>query len=225
MGTLSNITEDHLSIVSDTLDNRPVIYCISNNINDSCYIGSAQNFRRRIRQHLAKLVTNKHRNKYLQRSWNKYGYQNFDISVLSNSTKETLIQDEQWSLDINKPEYNICKVAGNTAGLKWDETRRRKQCLYLSNKPKSHIDKLSQSLRQNKQAIIEYTKRCKIMCETNKRPILITDLLDNPLYEFSSIKEAGLFENIGRQMILTRLRGVVKSPYQNKYKFRYKYPK
>jgi group I intron endonuclease len=199
-----------------------VIYCIWNNITEKCYIGSSIDYNRRIRQHLRLLKRNVHNNKYLQNAWNKYEEKNFDIFILKVSTKENLLNDEQWCLDLLKPEYNFCKIAGNTLGLKWTSERREKQLKYLSNKTELHIENIRKALRNNPTFVKMATERCKQMCENNKKPILVLDLENNILHEFNSIIEASKGLQINKNNIQSRLSKIVKSPYQGKLKFMYK---
>lgn len=58
------------------------IYQIVNIINNKFYIGSAKNLYTRFSQHLRELNKNRHRNSFLQRSWNKHGREAFRFEVL-----------------------------------------------------------------------------------------------------------------------------------------------
>lgn len=199
-----------------------VIYAIWNNLDDNFYIGSTKDFRHRTLTHLRLLKSNKHHCKHLQNAWNKYGEDNFELLVLKKSNVKNLLLDEQWCLDILQPVYNICKIAGNTSGVKWTNERRIKQLKYLQNKSVEHIENLKKSLKNNENFIKNSIEKCKIMIENNKKPIIITDLENNILYEFSSIKEASVKLNINKSNIQSRLNKIVKSPYKNKLIFKYK---
>lgn len=61
------------------------IYMIINNINLKVYIGSAKCIRKRKHEHFNSLRKNKHYNKYLQASFNKYGENNFSFVILENN--------------------------------------------------------------------------------------------------------------------------------------------
>jgi group I intron endonuclease len=204
-------------------DNRDaVIYCIWNNVNDNCYIGSTKDFRHRILTHVRLLKNNKHHSKHLQHAYNKYGEDNFELLVLKKSSLDSLLADEQWCLDILKPIYNSCKTAGNTLGLKWTDSRKEKQLKYLSNKSTSHIDNLKTALKSNPNFMKMVKDRCKIMSINNQKPIIVTNILTNTIEEFSSIKEASEVLGISKNNINSRLSGKVKSNYKNQYKFNYK---
>jgi len=96
-----------------------VIYAILNKVTNYRYIGSAINFYDRKRRHLSQLRKKEHHSILLQRAWDKYGEDNFEFIILENvETKELLIPREQWWLDNTPNEYNICKIAGNSLGVK-----------------------------------------------------------------------------------------------------------
>lgn len=67
------------------------IYKIINNINGKSYIGSSRNICNRLRCHYYELRNNKHCNKRLQNSWNKYGEENFEFQLVETCNLENLI--------------------------------------------------------------------------------------------------------------------------------------
>lgn len=79
------------------------VYFIENLITGQVYVGSVpkSSFIRRFRQHLHSLNQNKHENTHLQRSYNKYGKNNFlfKIKVVSNKQPEEILLEEQYYLD------------------------------------------------------------------------------------------------------------------------------
>lgn len=82
------------------------------------YIGSAIDINKRWNLHKNSMVKNKHHNIHIQRSFNKHGIDYFSFSVLEYCEKEKLIEREQYYIDMMKPEFNICKTAGSTLGIK-----------------------------------------------------------------------------------------------------------
>lgn len=104
------------------------IYKITNTLNGKIYIGSAVCFYKRKISHFDALRKNKHHSILLQRSFNKYGESNFTFKILELVEDKTrLIPREQFYLDLLKPEYNICKVAGSTLGLKKTQESIKRQ--------------------------------------------------------------------------------------------------
>lgn len=105
------------------------IYQIVNRVNGHSYIGSAIDISGRFRTHKSSLKRNKHHSIYLQRAWNKYGEDNFEFNTLENCEKEHLIKREQYYLNELNPEYNICKIAGNSMGVKHSKESNLKKSL------------------------------------------------------------------------------------------------
>ena len=63
----------------------------------------------------------------MQRAWNKHGEQNFLFEIVEEvQERENLIETEQFYLEALRPEYNICKTAGSTLGLKFTEEAKQK---------------------------------------------------------------------------------------------------
>ncbi len=54
----------------------------------------------------------------INRALLKYGYSNFSFSILEYCDKEMVIKREQYFIDLIKPEYNLLKIAGSSAGYK-----------------------------------------------------------------------------------------------------------
>lgn len=105
---------------------------------DRIYIGSAANLGSRRRSHFNELKFNKHHNVKLQRHVNKYGIDDLVFSIVACCDKKELIPDNNviwieqcflWAYkheNSNIPWFNICPIAGSSAGIKRrPETIRR----------------------------------------------------------------------------------------------------
>lgn len=109
-----------------------VIYQIRNLLNNKIYIGSTVDENRRKSDHFCNLNNNKHCNKHLQNSWNKYGESNFSFEVLEEiECDENLLEREQHWLDKTKSYksengYNAVELAGNTLGYRHTENSLEK---------------------------------------------------------------------------------------------------
>lgn len=67
------------------MNNHFGIYCIKNKINNKVYIGKTiTKFQKRWFHHRSLLRAGIHNNKYLQKSWNKYGEDNFEFIMLES---------------------------------------------------------------------------------------------------------------------------------------------
>ena len=108
------------------------IYIIKNEINGKVYVGSAIDFNKRWNRHTSALNKGKHHSKHLQSAWNKYGESAFFFEKIQYCTKEDLIKNEQWWLDLLNPEYNMVKFAG--CKLRYMTVEERKEGKRLANK-------------------------------------------------------------------------------------------
>lgn len=70
------------------------IYIIKNIVNGKVYIGQSVNILRRKQAHFNLLSKNKHNNMYLQRSFNKYGIENFEFKIIEECEKNRLYERE-----------------------------------------------------------------------------------------------------------------------------------
>ncbi len=84
------------------------IYEIKNKENGKVYIGQTHNMKERFQRHRYKLRSNKHYNKHLQNSWNKYGEQSFEFMFLEGCDIKQLTAAEQKWIDKHPPSqlYN-----------------------------------------------------------------------------------------------------------------------
>jgi group I intron endonuclease len=76
------------------------IYGIKNIVNGKIYVGQASDIHWRWVHHQSDLRNNRHHNKHLQYSWNKYGEQNFDFYIIEECSIDDL--DEKENYWINK---------------------------------------------------------------------------------------------------------------------------
>ena len=125
------------------------VYEIVNIITNERYIGSASRvgksnslsgFYVRFDKHKLLLKNNKHYNIHLQRSYNKYGENNFNFNILSICPPEYCIKLEQWFLDNLKPEYNIRKIADSNKGIKFTAEHKEKLSKSIKNSLKNKVD-------------------------------------------------------------------------------------
>jgi group I intron endonuclease len=101
----------------------------------NCYVGSAQDIRRRWYEHKSDLSLNKHHAVALQNACAKYGFDSLKFSVLLVCSKENLILYEQLAIDAIKPEYNSLPNARRRDGWSPTEETRRK----MSESAKSRV--------------------------------------------------------------------------------------
>ncbi|MCK5019704.1 MAG: GIY-YIG nuclease family protein [Candidatus Peribacteraceae bacterium] len=107
------------------------VYQILNKINGKLYVGSAINIKNRWNAHKNDLRGNRHYNTHLQNSYNKYGENGFEFSVIERVEDTThLIEREQFWMDTLKvveKGYNMCPVAYRCmTGRKHSEETKQK---------------------------------------------------------------------------------------------------
>jgi group I intron endonuclease len=136
---------------------KSVVYCFEHIKSKKKYIGSTNNCKRRLQEHLQSLINNKHFNKYLQNYWNKCSYKNFIIYVLENIPSDNnnmyLRERENYWIDFYKSfdadkGFNLVKNAllGGTTGYKHTDVSKEKMSAkiklsYLSNPKRKDISK------------------------------------------------------------------------------------
>jgi group I intron endonuclease len=213
------------------------IYGIVNKINGHKYVGSAVNFYKRKSLHLRQLKKENHHSDYLQRAWTKYGEDNFEFIILEKvDKKEDLLIREQWWIDNSNSEYNVCKVAGSSLGVKRsDETKEKCRLAHLGEKHPEWRRKLK-SEAQGGEKHWQYGKKMpdevkqkksesmKKYFESNKHPNLKPVLKYGKdgtfISEHSSVIEAAGYDESVRKAITNCLTGRQKTAkgYIWKYK-------
>ena len=124
------------------------IYSITNLSNGKKYIGQARDIEDRWKNHIWKLNTNKHCNKYLQNAWSKYGQDNFKFEIICLCTEDKLNDLEiQFISTYNSfckgNGYNLTLGGEGTTGHKLSE--EAKQIIGQAQKGKT----ISQEQRDN----------------------------------------------------------------------------
>ena len=109
------------------LDQFTGVYIIHNSVNDKLYVGSAaRGFKCRFDNHINSLKRGIHKNPILQAAWNFYGEPAFRFEPIEVCDKSECVECEQFWIDWLKPEYNVCRIAGSTIGLKKSEEEKSK---------------------------------------------------------------------------------------------------
>lgn len=142
------------------------VYYIKNIITSRVYIGSTkQSFRIRYLHHINRLRSNRHKNLYLQRSFNKYGEDNFIFGIIEICNKNICFEREQYYMDNNKNLYNINKLATGIDNSQKDVIEKRRQTM-LRRYASGELDHLKEINRNkvpwNKGISYESTDHLKV---------------------------------------------------------------
>jgi group I intron endonuclease len=121
------------------------IYEIKNTANGKNYIGSAINIYKRWGSHVDELRRKNHKNKHLQRAWDRYGEENFCFNIMETCDPDLLITREQYYIDTINPTYNMARIAGSTLGKKHSDDAINKMRLAKLGKKVSEETKKKMS--------------------------------------------------------------------------------
>lgn len=135
------------------------IYLIRNKVNNKMYVGQAIDIEDRWKGHIIALRNNKHSNNHLQKSWNKYGEDNFKFKILKECHIDDLNDNEEYFIGYyssNNKKYGYNKTiggdGGNTFSFRTEESKNiTRNKLSKINKGKKfseeHKQKLSITLK------------------------------------------------------------------------------
>ena len=87
------------------------IYLIRNKINGKFYLGSTKNLHKRKLKHFRDLKNQNHHSIYLQRSYDKYGIENFEFIIIETSFNYLQREQELLNLIDFNDSYNISKTS------------------------------------------------------------------------------------------------------------------
>lgn len=114
------------------------IYKIENMVTGKIYIGQTVDYEKRKNSHINDLRSNRHGNSYLQNSWNKYGENSFEFTVVVECAMEHLddleIQYIRQLGTLAPNGYNMTKGGDGVRGLKWSSESRAAKSLAMKGK-------------------------------------------------------------------------------------------
>jgi len=188
-------------------DQKCGIYCIKNMVNNKVYVGKSKNIYKRIHQHLYDLRNNriKNENSYLLNSWNKYGNENFEYSILEFlELDENLVKNRElyWMNKLNSLNrefgYNL-RQDSSTNMITNKETSlkisNRLKDEWSSGSREKHGEKLSKNWNENPNRKIIQSKIMKTNLTKYKYKIYTLDNKYLGIYDYSKLVEFG-FKNV-----------------------------
>lgn len=166
------------------------IYMIKNKVNNKIYIGQSFNIKERwAKGHIKPLEMNNHINIHLQRSWNKYGKENFEFIIIEECIISELNKKEIFWIefyDSFKNGYNRTLGGEGSRGLKFSEESKKllsknsyfNILKYWKGKhlSKETKQKLSISIKLTLKNMPEEKKQQMILNrKMNRKPFIMTD--------------------------------------------------
>lgn len=191
------------------------IYRLNNIITGKSYIGSSVSLARRFSNYYSLGYLKNHTKNgfsFLNNSLLKYGYSNFSIDILEYCESSLCISREQYYLDLLKPEYNICPIAGSRLGSKQSEETKAK--IRANNLGKRHTPEIRQkiglsiklSVKDNfRSKTVTNETRLKISSRCNGINIKAYDKSNNLVNQYSSIKNAAKHLGVSDRTIANNL--------------------
>ena len=212
------------------------IYKITCKVNNKIYIGSTEVcFKQRFKKHKQRLRNNYHENDYLQKSWNKYGEDNFVFEILEEISDKSKVKEiEQIYLNeyILKGKdfcFNLSKTATGGNTITNDEIKEKHRQGVINSytdelreiRRKHFNSRLSEMLEKSKksQESQEYKdKHLKIMQELSKTEEWLKKVRENNAKgrkpvgtdrgeTFESVAKASEILKIGRANIRANING------------------
>jgi group I intron endonuclease len=149
------------------------IYCFKNLTNGKCYVGQAVNIKNRMRAHMTAIRSNKLGGLLLYKAIDKYGIDNFEISILETIPNNT--EDLKSTLDVLEKKYiqelNSYAPNGYNMTLGGD----------------SGVLGLKMTEEQKKKISIAATEQA----EETRKPVYIWDFVNKKEYMSMSVMSAG----------------------------------
>lgn len=99
------------------------IYKIEQVSSGKVYIGSSKNMYARCHRHMSELRHRKHYNEFLQRTFDKYGEDDFKVKIVEKCDESSLLEREQYYIDLylcfdEDKGFNLLKNAYSPIGIK-----------------------------------------------------------------------------------------------------------
>lgn len=209
----SNIDTQKRQICKDN-KGKAGIYRWINVVNNKDYIGSSINLSIRFRDYFSinslKIFIKRNKSA-IYSALLKYGYCSFKLEILEYCDISTVIEREQYYLDILKPGYNILKIAGSRLGTKQSEKTKK----LISNASKLHRHsketieriRIANMGRKHSKKTIEYMRMVHLKRKHSEaHPLRVINNKTGEVKLFISIRQAAKFIDISYSSISVYLR-------------------
>lgn len=195
------------------------IYLWVNKLNGNTYVGSGLDLSKRLLSYYnqSELTRN---SRPIKDAILKYGHNNFILAIIEYCSKDTLLDQEQYYLDLLRPDYNILKFAYSMLGFKHSPENIAK----FKAKIISPEHKVKLSVRHTGKIVDEQTRAklstattyyksnnpltpealANIKAKTTEREgvaVTVLNLETQEVLKFATRTEAGKFLGVTRQAI------------------------
>lgn len=173
------------------------IYRILNTINNKSYIGSSVSVFKRLSTHKRMLINNKHFNKHLQSSFNRYGLDNFNFSLIEETEIDIINEREEYYISIYKSNdrelgYNKRIQCDTNIGREFSKT-------HIENLRKSHL-----GIKRTKESHLKILR-------SQYKPVYKMDKDGLILSTYDSILSASIDSGVHKESISACCRGKLNS--------------
>lgn len=181
------------------------IYCIENIKTNKVYIGQSIDIETRIKRHFRELENGIHHSKHLQRSYDKYGKENFSWRVLEECLESDLDNAEiKWikTLDSYKNGYNCTTGGTGVNGWKGDDAFKEKMSLIvMGEKNPNYGHKWSDKMKSSASKRVKESGKYRGSNNPRSRKIICIETLEI----FDYIRLAAEKMNVGETSISVAL--------------------
>ncbi len=199
------------------------IYTITNLVNNKIYVGKSVDYQRRLWDHKYELRKNIHNNRYLQRSFNKYGENSFEFELLEECEEQYLCSQENYwcnMLNTHCSDYGY-NMRGTDpfsgTGKMLEETKKK---IGLGNKGKIRTEEMKQIYREKqtgKKASLQAIENMKLSHIKHGFSVLQFDLNGVLIKRFNNIDAASKETNVSYSLIRSHCMRIVKKPKNLKF--------
>lgn len=224
-----NTQTERLNILNE-LKGFTGIYLWYNRITSDFYVGSAKDLSNRLARYYRSSELNRIKGNLIYASLLAYGHDNFSLYILEFTTKDNVLEREQYYFDLFIPTYNLLKFASSSASYQHTEEAKKLMSEIKQKDPEllSRIALLAEINRGKKHSEEFKQRRSELTTGTNNpnfgkgNSIKEIDTTTNLITTYSSVTNAAKAHNTSRDAI----RYCIKNGtlYKSRYKFFYVNP-